>query len=296
MSGDPRALLREAQALQKKAESGGVMSGFFSSSKEDKWQAAVEKYNLAANAFLDDAGATFKLIADIQKNKLNEPDDAATSLQSAFNAFRLTQPAEAVRCMEQVIERYTARGNFRRAAAQVQTLAELQEEQGMMKEALDSYEKAGKWFQGDNAPTLANKNFLKVAEIAALKQDPKADDRYLLSIKHFEGVAKSSLSNAAMKWSVKDYFLKAGLCHLARGDMVDTNRAFQEYLQMDPTFGSQKEYQLLMDLAGAIQEGDQDAFGDKLFLYDKVNTLDSWKITMCRRIKDSIEEVGEDFS
>ena len=56
---------------------------------------------------------------------------------------------------------------------------------------------------------LANKLFLKVADLAAIAAD------YYKAIENYEKVAKSSVSNNLMKWSVKDYFLKAGICHLA---------------------------------------------------------------------------------
>ena len=56
---------------------------------------------------------------------------------------------------------------------------------------------------------LANKLFLKVADLAALEED------YYKAIQNYEKVAKSSVSNNLMKWSVKDYFLKSGICLLA---------------------------------------------------------------------------------
>jgi alpha-soluble NSF attachment protein len=56
---------------------------------------------------------------------------------------------------------------------------------------------------------LANKHYLKVADLAAIKGD------YYKAIENFERVAKSSINNHLMKWSVKEYFLKAGICHLA---------------------------------------------------------------------------------
>lgn len=56
---------------------------------------------------------------------------------------------------------------------------------------------------------LANKLFLKVADLAAIAGD------YQKSIENYERVAKSSISSNLMKWSVKDYFLKAGICYLA---------------------------------------------------------------------------------
>lgn len=99
-----------------------------------------------------------------------------------------------------------------------------------------------------------------------------------------------------MKWSVKDYFLKAGLCHLATGDQVSTNRALEKYRDMDPTFPSTREHQLLVDLYEAVDAGDQEVFADKLFQYDQVSKLDKWKTTILLRIKNAIEEKGEDFS
>ena len=61
----------------------------------------------------------------------------------------------------------------------------------------------------DNTFRLANKLFLKVGELAALEGD------YYKAIENFERVAKSSINNNLMKWSVKEYLLKAGICHLA---------------------------------------------------------------------------------
>lgn len=56
---------------------------------------------------------------------------------------------------------------------------------------------------------LANKHYLKVADLAALESD------YYKAIEHYERIGRSSINNNLMKWSVKDYFLKAGICHLA---------------------------------------------------------------------------------
>ena len=60
-----------------------------------------------------------------------------------------------------------------------------------------------------NATRLANKLFLKVGDLAALEGD------YQRAVENYEKVANSSVNNNLMKWSVKDYFLKAGMCHLA---------------------------------------------------------------------------------
>ncbi len=78
--------------------------------------------------------------------------------------------------------------------------------------------------------------------------------------------------------------------------MVATNRALEKYRDMDPTFPSTREHQLLVDLAEAVEAGDQEMFSEKLFLFDQMSKLDKWKTTICLRIKNAIEEKGEDFS
>ena len=137
---------------------------------------------------------------------------------------------------------------------------------------------------------MANKLYLKVADLAALQGD------YYKAIENFEKVSSSSVTNDLLKWSVKEYFLKAGLCHLAVGDLVATNRALEKYRVMDPSFASTRECQLLVDLAEAVDAGDQEVFADKLFQYDQMSKLDKWKIAICMKIKSAIEEKGEDFS
>jgi alpha-soluble NSF attachment protein len=137
---------------------------------------------------------------------------------------------------------------------------------------------------------LANKLYLKVADLAALEGD------YYKAIEHYERVSTSSVQNNLMKWSVKDYFLKAGICLLATGDMVAVNRAFNKYRDMDPTFASTREHQLLVDLSEAVEAGEQEQFTDKLFQYDQMSKLDKWKTTILLRVKEAIVAQGEDFS
>ena len=99
-----------------------------------------------------EAGQAFEKAASIQTQNLNEPDDAANTLQEAFKVYRKSDPEDAARVLSSAINHYVLRGNLRRAATQQQYLAELYEvELGDMKKALEAYEKAAEWFEGDNA-------------------------------------------------------------------------------------------------------------------------------------------------
>jgi alpha-soluble NSF attachment protein len=129
-----------------------------------------------------------------------------------------------------------------------------------------------------------------VADIAAINGD------YYKAIENYEKVAHMSITNNLMKYSVKDYFLKAGICHLATKDLVSAQRAIGKYGEMDPTFTNQREHQLLVDLCAAVEAGDQDVFTDKLYAYDQMSKLDKWKTAILVRIKNQIEEADNEFS
>jgi alpha-soluble NSF attachment protein len=108
---------------------------------------------------------------------------------------------------------------------------------------------------------LANKLWLKTADLVAL--DGKD---YYKAIELYEKVAKTSIQNNLMRWSVKEYLLKAGICQLCTGDQVGVNAALDRYRDLDPSFVQQREHQLLVDLTQAVQDGDQEMFADKVIL------------------------------
>jgi alpha-soluble NSF attachment protein len=99
-----------------------------------------------------------------------------------------------------------------------------------------------------------------------------------------------------MKYSVKDYLLKAGICHLATGDLVAAQRALERYREIDPQFAGQREHMLLTDLVEAVEAKSQEQFTDKLFQFDQINKLDKWKTTILVRVKNSIEEADDEFA
>lgn len=96
-----------------------------------------------------------------------------------------------------------------------------------------------------------------------------------------------------MRYSVKEYLLKAGICHLATNDLIATNRALERYRDMDPSFGTQREHQLLVDVIQTIENGDSEGFADKLYAYDQMSKLDKWKTALLLRVKGNIVEGGE---
>lgn len=99
-----------------------------------------------------EAGLAFERAASIQTKQLNEADDAANTLTEAFKCYRKSDPEDAARVLQQAINHYTGKGNFRRAATHQQNLAEVYElEIGDQKRAVEAYDIAAGWFESDNA-------------------------------------------------------------------------------------------------------------------------------------------------
>ena len=98
-----------------------------------------------------EAGLAFERAAAIQTKNLSEPDDAANTLVEAFKVYRKTDPEDAARVIDVAINHYTGKGNFRRAATHKQNQAEVYEEMGDQKRAMEAYELAASWFESDNA-------------------------------------------------------------------------------------------------------------------------------------------------
>lgn len=74
------------------------------------------------------------------------------------------------------------------------------------------------------------------------------------------------------------------------------NRALEQYRDLDNSFVQTREHQLLVDLVASLEAADQEQFQDKLFQFDQMSKLDKWKTTLLLRVKNSIEDQGEDFS
>lgn len=99
-----------------------------------------------------EAGKAFEAAAAIHRDKLSEPDDAANIMIDAFKVYRKEYPDDAIRCIKVAIDRYQAKGNFRRAASHMENAAELLEvEMGDRKGAMKLYSDAARWYEEDGA-------------------------------------------------------------------------------------------------------------------------------------------------
>lgn len=178
----------------------------------------------------------------------------------------------------------TDRGRFHAAATHQKAIAESYETDLVdYDKAMKAYEVAADWLLGEEAKAQANQCLLKVATFAGqLEQYDKA-------IEKFEYVGMASLENNLTKWSAREYFFKAALCHMCV-DLVGARRAVDKYSSMDATFPTTREYDLVTKLLGDLEAADVDAFTQHVVEFDNLTKLDSWKTTILLRVKKTIAE------
>jgi len=279
-----------AKARKKKtASSGGFASFFGGSSKTSNLEEARELFVSAANAFK--AEKAFKDSADAFVEagdcalQANEKDDAANDFWNAAKAYKKTHPELAVRSLKRTIQLYVEKGRFRQAADREKEIGQIyQQDGGDLEAALASFEQAGDWYSGEDATATANACYKDVADIAAqLNHFDKA-------IEKFELVAENSLTSPLTRYSVKEYYFKAGLCHLAKGDVVQATRAIDHYQQQDNTFSGTRECKFLMEIMESLNQNDQESFTQHVVKYDSLTKLDNWKTAILLKIRQTITE------
>ncbi|XP_073860733.1 beta-soluble NSF attachment protein isoform X6 [Macaca fascicularis] len=128
--------------------------------------------------------------------------------------------------------------------------------------------------------TIAAKHHITIAEI------------YETELVDIEKVGANTMDNPLLKYSAKDYFFKAALCHFIV-DELNAKLALEKYEEMFPAFTDSRECKLLKKLLEAHEEQNSEAYTEAVKEFDSISRLDQWLTTMLLRIKKSIQGDGE---
>ncbi|KAF2296348.1 hypothetical protein GH714_037472 [Hevea brasiliensis] len=282
--------MARGEEFEKKAEKKLSGWGLFGSKFED----AADLFDKAANSFKlakswDKAGSTYVKLANCHL-KLDSKHEAAQAYVDAAHCYKKTSTNVSIHFIStwhvfrgNILLSPSSRlfcdiGRISMAARYYKEIAELYESEANIEKAIDFYEKAADFFQGEEVTTSANQCKQKKA------------------IEIYEEIARHSLGVNLLKYGVKGHLLNAGICHLCKGDVVAVTNALERYQDLDPTFSGTREYRLLADIAAAIDEEDVAKFTDVVKEFDSMTPLDSWKTTLLLRVKEKLKakELEED--
>lgn len=276
-------MVEEAQGKLKGSSAGFFGMLFGGSSKEDE---GLEMLGRAANLYKmaknwGKAGNTFTSIATHHAKK-GSKHDAATNYVEAANCYKKTDPKEASESLIKAIDIYTDMGRFTIAAKHHQTVAELFEENAEQVETvIQHYQIAADYFKGEESTSSANKCLVKVAEKSATLE------KYEKAIQIYEQIGTDCLQSNLLKYSAKDYFFKALLCHLCV-DSLNASHALGRHEEQYPAFSDTREAKLIKKLCQEIDNEDSDAFTETVKQYDSISRLDSWHTTLLLRVKKNL--------
>jgi len=275
-------------AMQKADKKFNSSVGWFSSSST-KYEEAGDLYQEAANLYkLDklfkESGDAFMKEAECRE-QAGEKDDAANANWNAAKSYKKANPDKAIQALSATISLLTSLGRFRQAADREKEIGQiyLQESQDLSR-ATDSFVRAGEWYEQEDAKATANACFKDAADLLAEL------DRFQEAIRYYEQVANYSLNSALTKYSVKEYWLRSGLCTLAAQDSVTARRNLSRYATQDVTFPSTREAKFLNALVEAVEAGDPEAFTGAVVEYDQITKLDNWKTSILLKIKKGIQD------
>ena len=275
----------------------------FSGSDSSKYEEAADLCVQAATMYrlrkeLASAGDAFVKAAEFQLKAGNDDEAGNTFIESykcykSSNGTTSASPTSnsiqnAATSLGRAIAIFTTRGQFRRGANFKFELGELLENDLQdYKGAMDCFETAGEWYSQDQASALTNKCLVKLAQLKAL------DGSYIEAADVYAKLIQNSLGNRLSQWSLKEYYLKMGLCQLAATDGVAATRTLQEARHEDSNFNGSREAILLETLIESVKEGDSEQLSQTVFEFDKFNKLDKWHTTILLKIKDSITEAED---
>uniref|UniRef100_A0A8C7MRU9 N-ethylmaleimide-sensitive factor attachment protein, alpha b n=1 Tax=Oncorhynchus kisutch TaxID=8019 RepID=A0A8C7MRU9_ONCKI len=276
------ALIAEAEKKLKSSQSFfGALFGGSSKMEEacDMYARAANMYKMAKNWCA--AGNAFSQAARLHL-QMQSKHDAATNFIDAGNAFKKADP-------QGIPLSLPLSGRFTIAAKHHISIAEIYETELVdIDTAIAHYEQAADYYKGEESTSSANKCLLKVAVYAAQLE------QYQKAIEIYEQVGTNAMDSTLLKYSAKDYFFKAALCHFCV-DMLNAKLALQKYEEMFPAFSDSRECKLLKKLLDACEEQNVDVYTDAVKEYDTISRLDQWLTTMLLRIKKTIEEDESDL-
>ncbi|KAJ0401906.1 hypothetical protein P43SY_003523 [Pythium insidiosum] len=253
----------------------------------------TQKYEDASD-FFEKAGNQYKIAKKWQESadayikcaecqmRLKENSRAAQFYQNAADALSKVNPTDSIEYFKHAISMLCDAGRFTNAAKLQKQIAEIYEGQDNMEEALENYQQAADYFNGENQQSSANNMLLKVAQLSAQLE------RYDGAREIYESIAKSSMESNLLKFNAKNHLLNAGICALAAKDLVLIQMKWQEYQEIDYTFADSREGKFLQAMMQAFEGFNADAFADAVYQFDTISKIEPWKITILLRVKESI--------
>ncbi|RLN18588.1 hypothetical protein C2845_PM02G08340 [Panicum miliaceum] len=214
--------------------------------------------------------------------------EAASAYVEDANFYKKFSPPDAAQALSNAVNLFLEIGRLNMAARYSKDIGEIYQQEQDLENAAVYLNRAADLFDSEGQSSQANTMTQKIAEIYAQLE------KYQKATELFEEIARKSINNNLLKYSVRGILLNSGICQLCRGDPVAINNSLERYQDIDPTFSGTREYKLLADLAASMDEGDVAKFTDAVKEFDSMTRLDPWKTTVLLKAKNELKKKEDD--
>lgn len=288
--------LEEAEALMvqanKKVNTKPGLFGMFTR-KEAKFEDAYDMLQQAANIFKMNkkwarAADAYEESAKLQE-LLQTPHEVATCFVEAGKMRKKVDAKGCIEPFQKAAKVYAGLSRFSFAAKYSIEIAEILEKDVVdLERAIAVFEEAADYAEMDSsAESTKAKAQIKIAALSAQIEN------YDRATELYEEIANGYVEKELLKFSCKEYYLKAGLCTLCAGDLEGSKAKVERYEDHAAYFRDSREAKLLHALNAAIEAEDEGGFTQVVKEYDAVSKLDAWMTQILLKIKKSVG--GEDL-
>lgn len=274
----------EAEALQNKKFS-------LFSSKDSRFGKAAGLYQQSANRYK--TIRDFARAAEAYKRaaycyfESKEPITAASLYQEAAQAFiKDHNNSEALEMFRSATMVYRENNKHTQAAKLLVEAGKVFLEDKNYDEAFNAFQDAVQIYKDENQQSSACQHLTAMADI---RSEQKA---YVEAAKIYKEVAEIRLSDRLTQLAATEYMEKCCLCQLAAGDLIGSQKMYDEFVNAAPGFERSREAIMLTELFEAYKNKDNEARATAVANYDAIKRLDRWHTEVHTDIMKIIK--GED--
>ena len=281
-------LSNEGETARKRAEK--ALKKLFGG--ESKYVEAAEYFEQAGKAYKlnenwDEAATALIKAAELQEAKLKNTVEASAMYTAAARAYRESDITKAIDTYKMSVALHMEAGRHASAARVYEEMSEIQAQEGLMDDSLESMESAANCFESDNMEANAVQCYVKIASLAMTNGDySKAGDLY-------EKAARVCVSKNINKGSIHEYYWSALICFfvvsannyntdLPRSKMVD-------YIRENRKHEGTREFKMMDGCMKAFDDEDSKKFTKIIFEYNKMTPIDETTSRALLRIKQALK-------
>lgn len=275
-------LLDEAERLTKRNK----ITGFFN---PPQWGEAAEIYEKVANIYkcnkkFMEAIEYYIKARDFFKKNGDDYNACQCNINAAASAQHSSRPEKSIELLNLVIIYYTEKSDHHRMGDYYQKIAELYHGTNNTEKSIEYYKEAMDCYDMCSSTVSYTKCSENLAD-SLCKQN-----KYKDACDIYKNIFVKNLNNQYLKFQSRKYFIKCILCLLATGDIVASQKLFDEMTDLDYTLESYREYRFISTMITCVSEIDIFNFELECKSYDSLTPLDPWMISILCYIKEQMSQ------